>query len=115
MYITPTTTRPPDFSPVRKPKVTNRYTHCLLLLITPLILQACGIAPTFVAEEPVLSGPFFPVAQKDGRAVDYAVYQGDRQRCWKQARSENDLDMTESVNIMRFRNCLIKRGYLLMS
>jgi hypothetical protein len=115
MPTTSAKTLSPKCSQAQKPKVQSRSALCRALLLAPFILQACGVASTHVADAPMPSGQFIPVALKDGRSAEPATYQGDRQACWTQIRSENNLDMTEAVNVMRFRSCLIKRGYLLMS
>lgn len=48
-------------------------------------------------------------------SVDGNKYKADKQQCFKQVQSENENSMYENSSVIKFRECLIKKGYVLLS
>lgn len=48
-------------------------------------------------------------------SVDPDKYSRDKEACLKQVQKQIDSNMTVNYNIMRFRECLIQKGYVLLS
>ena len=61
------------------------------------------------------SSTFNPLVTRDGRTGETAQYRLDRDFCYKVVQSQSDLAMTESTSIVKFRKCLIAKGYALAS
>ena len=47
--------------------------------------------------------------------VDIEKYKQDKQACYKQVQSQTDANMSQNYNIVKFRECLIQKGYVLLS
>jgi hypothetical protein len=76
-----------------------------------LILQGCssiGVA----SNQPSSSGDYNPLTVP---SVDPEKYKSDKQLCFKQVESQNSKDMGRNYNIVKFRECLIQKGYVLLS
>ena len=58
------------------------------------------------------SGAYNPITV-DG--VDSEKYRFDKQQCFKQVQSEGEANNSVTNNIYKFRNCLVKKGYVLLS
>ena len=48
-------------------------------------------------------------------SVDPVKYKLDKQLCFKQVENQNAKDMAQNYNIVKFRECLIQKGYVLLS
>lgn len=47
--------------------------------------------------------------------VNVDKYNSDKQVCFKQVQSQTDANMAQNYNIVKFRECLIQKGYVLLS
>jgi hypothetical protein len=47
--------------------------------------------------------------------VNVEKYNADKQACFKQVQSQTDANMSQNYNIVKFRECLIQKGYVLLS
>jgi hypothetical protein len=85
----------------------------LLLLGTALLLcQGCTTLNTGSKGLDASAGVYNPATLD---SVDSNKYKADKQQCFKQVQSENENSMYEHNNILKFRECLIKKGYVLLS
>ena len=82
-----------------------RLTGLLLLLS----LQACSGMP--LGSE-VLRGEFSPLTPA---GTNKEAFQEDRALCLKQVEKEVGKLISENFAIIKFRNCLIQKGYVLLS
>lgn len=76
-----------------------------------LILQGCsslGVGPDRTAS----AGDFNPLTLP---TVNVEKYSTDKQACFKQVQSQTDANMAQNYNIVKFLECLIQRGYVLLS
>ena len=76
-----------------------------------LILQGCssmGVAFNQTSS----SGDYNPLTLP---TVDMEKYSKDKEACFKQVEKQIDSNMTLNFNIMKFRECLIQKGYVLLS
>ena len=76
-----------------------------------LILQGCssiGVASNQTSS----SGDYNPLTVP---SVDPEKYKSDKQFCFKQVEAQVSKDMTSNYNIVKFRQCLIEKGYVLLS
>ncbi len=76
-----------------------------------LILQGCssiGVASNQTSS----SGDYNPLTVP---SVDLEKYKSDKQLCFKQVENQNSKDMSVNYNILKFRQCLIEKGYVLLS
>ena len=78
----------------------------LLLLLT---LQACS--GLYLTSE-VLKGEFSPLTPA---GTNNQAFQEDRALCIKQIEKEVGKLINENFAIIKFRNCLIQKGYVLLS
>ena len=82
-----------------------------LSMITVLILQGCSsMAVSF--NQTSSSGDYNPLTLP---TVDLDKFKADKQSCFKQVETETSKDMAQNYNIMKFRQCLIQKGYVLLS
>ena len=76
-----------------------------------LILQGCSsMGMSFNLSNQ--SGEFNPLTLP---TVDIEKYSKDKEACFKQVEKQIDSNMTVNFNIMKFRECLIQKGYVLLS
>ena len=83
----------------------------ILPIITLLIVQGCssiGVA----SNQPSSSGDYNPLTVP---SVDPEKYKSDKQLCFKQVETLISKDMAVNYNILKFRECLIQKGYVLLS
>jgi hypothetical protein len=76
-----------------------------------LIVQGCssiGVASNQTSS----SGDYNPLTLT---SVDPEKYKSDKQMCFKQVETLISKDMDVNYNIMKFRQCLIEKGYVLLS
>ena len=82
-----------------------------LPILTLLIVQGCssiGVASNQTSS----SGDYNPLTVP---SVDPEKYKLDKQLCFKQVENQNSKDMGRNYNITKFRQCLIEKGYVLLS
>ena len=82
-----------------------------LSMVTLLVLQGCssiGVASNQTSS----SGYYNPLTLP---SVDSEKYKSDKQLCFKQVEAQVSKDMTSNYNIVKFRQCLIEKGYILLS
>jgi uncharacterized protein YceK len=82
-----------------------------LSMVTLLVLQGCssiGVASNQTSS----SGDYNPLTLP---SVDSEKYKSDKQLCFKQVEAQVSKDMTSNYNIVKFRQCLIEKGYILLS
>jgi hypothetical protein len=80
-------------------------------MVTLLVLQGCssiGVASNQTSS----SGDYNPLTVP---SVDPEKYKLDKQLCFKQVETLISKDMAVNYNIMKFRQCLIEKGYVLLS
>ena len=83
----------------------------ILPILTLLILQGCssiGVASNQTSS----SGDYNPLTVP---SVDPEKYKLDKQLCFKQVETLISKDMAVNYNIMKLRQCLIQKGYVLLS
>ncbi len=84
-----------------------------LLLGTALLLcQGCTTLNTGSKGIDASAGVYNPATLD---SVDSNKYKADKQQCFKQIQSESENSMYEHNSILKFRECLIKKGYVLLS
>ena len=84
----------------------------LLFWIAFLLCQGCTTLNKVPMSFDSSSGAYNPITV-DG--VDSEKYRFDKQQCFKQVEAETESSMMEQFNIIKFRDCLVKKGYVLMS
>ena len=83
----------------------------ILSMFTVLILQGCssiGVASNQTSS----SGDYNPLTVP---SVDPEKFKLDKQLCFKQVETLISNDMAVNYNILKFRQCLIEKGYVLLS
>ncbi len=83
----------------------------ILSMVTLLVLQGCssiGVASNQTSS----SGDYNPLTVP---SVDPEKYKLDKQLCFKQVETLISKDMAVNYNILKFRQCLIEKGYVLLS
>ena len=80
-------------------------------LVIFLALQGCSsmLGELKLSES---SGDFNPITLA---SVDPEKYKSDKQLCFKQVEAQVSKDMASNYNITKFRECLIQKGYVLLS
>ena len=76
-----------------------------------LIVQGCssiGVASNQTSS----SGDFNPLTLP---SVDSEKYKSDKQLCFKQVETLISKDMAMNYNILMFKQCLVGKGYVLLS
>ena len=83
----------------------------ILSMFILLILKGCSsIGVDF--NQTSSSGDYNPLTLP---SVDPEKYKLDKQLCFKQVENQNSKDMSVNYNILKFRQCLIEKGYVLLS
>ena len=80
-------------------------------MVTLLVLQGCssiGVA----SNQTMSSGDYNPLTLP---SVDPEKYKSDKALCFKQVEAQVSKDMAVNYNILMFRQCLIQKGYVLLS
>lgn len=80
-------------------------------LVILLALQGCG-SMVGGLKQSESSGDFNPITLA---SVDPEKYKADKQLCFKQVENQSSKDMRQNYNIIKFRECLIQKGYVLLS
>ena len=81
-----------------------------LLLITLFALQGCSVTGALMSS--LSLGDYNPLTVS---TVNIEKYNQDKQACYKQVQSQTDANMAQNYNIIKFRECLIQKGYVLLS
>jgi len=81
-----------------------------LLLITLFALQGCSVTGALMSSPSL--GDYNPLTVS---TVNIEKYNQDKQACYKQVQSQTDANMAQNYNIIKFRECLIQNGYVLLS
>jgi len=76
-----------------------------------LILQGCSSIGG-ASNQTSSSGDYNPLTVP---SVDPEKYKSDKQLCFKQVETLISKDMAQNYNILMFRQCLIQKGYVLLS
>ena len=85
----------------------------LALTITlALNCTACSNLPTASLSTEVLPGAYNPLTLD---SVDAAKYKADKAQCYQQVQSTAESSMSDHYNIIKFRDCLVKKGYVLLT
>jgi hypothetical protein len=83
----------------------------ILSMFILLILKGCSsIGVDF--NQTSSSGDYNPLTLP---SVDPEKYKLDKQLCFKQVETLISKDMAVNYNILKFRQCLIEKGYVLLS
>jgi uncharacterized protein YceK len=82
-----------------------------LFLITLSILQGCSSMDSVINQTSSF-GDYNPVTLS---SVDPVKYKSDKELCFKQVETQFDKKMNQNYNIIKFRACLIQKGYVLLS
>jgi uncharacterized protein YceK len=83
----------------------------ILSMVTLLVLQGCS-SIGMASNQTSSSGDYNPLTVP---SVDPEKYKSDKQLCFKQVETLISKDMAVNYNIMKFRHCLIEKGYVLLS
>ena len=83
----------------------------MLSMFLLLILQGCNSLSVASNQTPS-SGDYNPLTVP---SVDPEKYKSDKQLCFKQVETQNSKDMGQNYNVVKFRECLIQKGYVLLS
>ena len=78
-------------------------------LLLMLNLQACSGLNAF---NNAMGGDFLPLTPAN---TNQETFQRDRANCFKQVENEVGKHINENFAIIKFRDCLIQKGYLLLS
>lgn len=82
-----------------------------LSMILILILHGCS-SIGMVSNQTSSSGDYNPLTLP---SVDPEKYKSDKALCFKQVEALVSKDMAVNYNILMFRQCLIEKGYVLLS
>jgi hypothetical protein len=80
--------------------------------LTLLLCQGCTTLNVGLLNADSSSGVYNPVTADN---VNAEQYKADKQQCFKQVQSENSDSMADHYNVVKFRECLVKKGYVLLS
>ena len=83
----------------------------MLSMFLLLILQGCNLY-SVASNQTSSSGDYNPLTVP---SVDPEKYKSDKQLCFKQVETQNSKDMGQNYNVVKFRECLIQKGYVLLS
>ena len=83
----------------------------MLSMFLLLILQGCN-SLSVASNQTSSSGYYNPLTLP---SVDPEKYKSDKQFCFKQVEAQVSKDMASNYNITKFRQCLIEKGYVLLS
>lgn len=81
-----------------------------LFIASLVILQGCTVSSALFA--PHAAGEYNPLTLP---TVDVEKYNKDKKECIEQVQRQIDNNMSVNYNIMKFRECLIQKGYVLLS
>ena len=81
-----------------------------LLLIALFALQGCSVTGALLSSPSL--GDYNPLTVS---TVNIEKYNQDKQAYYKQGQSQIDAKMSQNYNIVKFRECLIQKGYVLLS
>ena len=81
-----------------------------ILLIALFALQGCSVTGALMSSPSL--GDYNPLTVS---TVNIEKYNQDKQACYKQVQSQTDANMAQNYNIIKFRECLIQKGYVLLS
>ena len=81
-----------------------------LLLIALFALQGCSVTGALLLSPSL--GDYNPLTVS---TVNIEKYNQDKQACYTQVQSQIDAKMSQNYNIVKFRECLIQKGYVLLS
>jgi hypothetical protein len=76
-----------------------------------LILQGCTSFDEAL-DRSASAGDFNPLTLS---TVNVEKYKEDKQFCFKQVQSQTNGSMNQNYSIIKFRECLIQKGYVLLS
>ena len=82
------------------------------LVLMLVFIQACASPNIGATSSEVASGDYNPLTTENVNADRYRM---DKATCYKQVQEQSDLKMSESYNKIKFRECLIQKGYILLS
>ena len=82
-----------------------------LSMFTLFVLQGCS-SISGASNQTSSSGKYNPLTLP---SVDPKKYKSDKQLCFKQVETLMSKDMDQHYNIIKFRECLIQKGYVLLS
>ena len=93
--------------------ITNTQTMLKQLAFTTafLTLQGCALKGAGL-DRTSIAGDFNPLTLP---TVNVENYNADKQVCFKQVQSQTGGNMAQNYNIIKFRECLIQKGYVLLS
>ena len=77
-----------------------------------LLFQGCTTLNSGALSLDSSSGAYNPMTID---SVDANKFKTDKQQCYKQVEKENETTMANQYNVVKFRDCLVKKGYVLMS
>ena len=80
-------------------------------LVILIALQGCG-SIVGQLKQSESSGDYNPLTLA---SVDPVKYKSDKALCFKQVESQTDANMAQNYNVVKFRECLIQKGYVLLS
>ena len=83
----------------------------MLSMFLLLILQGCN-SLSVASNQTSSSGDYNPLTLP---SVDPKKYKSDKQLCFKQVEAQVSKDMAVNYNVVKFRECLIQKGYVLLS
>ena len=83
----------------------------MLSMFLLLILQGCN-SLSVASNQTSSSGDYNPLTLP---SVDPEKYKSDKALCFKQVEAQVSKDMAVNYNILMFRQCLIEKGYVLLS
>ena len=83
----------------------------MLSMFLLLILQGCN-SLSVASNQTSSSGDYNPLTVP---SVDPEKYKLDKQLCFKQVEAQVSKDLASNYNITKFRQCLIEKGYVLLS
>ena len=83
----------------------------MLSMFLLLILQGCN-SLSVASNQTSSSGDYNPLTVP---SVDPEKYKSDKALCFKQVEAQVSKDMAVNYNILMFRQCLIEKGYVLLS
>lgn len=82
-----------------------------LSMVSLLVLQGCSsLSVDF--NQTSSSGDYNPLTVP---GVDPEKYKSDKALCFKQVEAQVSKDIAANFNITKFRQCLIEKGYVLLS
>lgn len=81
-------------------------------LVSLVFIQACSTQSIVSLNSDASLNDYNPLTTD---SVDAKRYQADKQQCYKQVQDQSDQKMSERYNVIKFRECLVQKGYILLS